>query len=113
MAIKIDVDAALHQLAATRNRIFELLEWHALSRQEQKQPRPPIFDLDTVTADHIRNDLIEMDDLFLSLDLDIAQVLDRPDLECTPRQRDRWRRCREHLEEQVARLRISQRFKRR
>jgi hypothetical protein len=113
MVIRVDVEAALRQLVATRNRIIELLEWQALSVQERRQPKTPIFDLDTVTADHIREDLVEMDNLFFSLDLDVAHVLDRPDLECTPQQRGRWRRRRECLEEQVARLRIGERFKRR
>jgi len=113
MTFQFDVEAALHELAAARDRIFELLEWHAVSLQERKQPRPPIFDLDTVFEDHVRDDLLAMNDLFLSLDMDVAGMLNNPDLDCTPRQLHRWRGLRERLESQVLRLHISERFIRR
>ena len=112
MAIKLDVAGAFRELDSTLSHLKALVEWHKLSTREQQQPTASAFEIAAASQIHVQSDLIETNDLFFSLAIELHLELERGDLDCTPAQRAAWRRRLEHLEGAAAELRITERFKR-
>ena len=98
MAIKLDVAEAFRELGSTLNHLKGLLEWHKLSIWEQQRPMASVFEIAAASQIHVQSDLIDTNDLFFSLAIELHLTLERGDLDCTPAQRKAWRRRLEHLE---------------
>ncbi len=96
----IDIPEALGALGQIVDRIAEMIEWEKLARQERRPCVPPSFQL----ADHFGEEMDSLCSSFISLDIDIHEALDRPDLDCSPEQRRGWRRQLLHLEKQAGEL---------
>jgi hypothetical protein len=110
MVIKADVPGALRQLAATKRRIRELIEWDDLAQQELRPGLPPSFDPHTSLRAQVHDDIRVFYGLFLSLSSDIEQILQRHDLVCAIEDRTTWRRQLDRLENELLQLRIHERF---
>lgn len=109
MAVEVDVEGALRQLAQLRSRLRELLEWEKLALQERDPRRPPGFDPSSSVLADLRAELREMHGHFLHLAIQTDHALKRPDLAGSARQKLRWRNRLDRLQREVARLGLEQR----
>jgi len=110
MVFKVDVEGGLRQLSALRKRMGELIEWDKLAEQEQRPHQAPAFEIHTSLRRGLREDLRSFYGFSLSLAIDIGEVLSRYDFVCTLGDRERWRRRLARLEDELANLRVWEKF---
>ncbi|HOW71094.1 MAG TPA: hypothetical protein PKY77_10875 [Phycisphaerae bacterium] len=106
--MRIDIARALRDLDQLVDRIAELVEWSRLSQQERRSPLPNSFDLN----DHIDEEMLALQICFADAELNIRDVLARPDLEATEDQRRQWQQQLDHIRRRVANCLATGRFNR-
>jgi hypothetical protein len=103
--MKLDIPGALRDLDRLVDRMAELLEWQKLVQQERRGPFTS-FELNH----HLPGDIRTLHARFLNAHLDLREVLGRPNLEASPRQRRRWEQRLQEIEHRFASLPFTGRF---
>lgn len=105
--MQFDVPGTLKELSRLVDRLAELAEWRRLAQSEQRRPFLTSFELDQ----HLDEDMLDLQIRFADLAFFLRELLNRPDLDATPEQRQHWLRELESLEARAARLVVSEKLK--
>jgi hypothetical protein len=105
-------ERALCQLADTRRRLRELLEWEALFREQPKIRREPGFDPSTLELRAVQTDLRNAYGFFLSLASDLSEAIDAVASEgaMEHEQCERWNRRLMRIWQEVGQMRLGERL---
>ena len=93
----INVDASLRQLSSILKQIQEQVALANLANQEVNG-RQQKFQLLQKTRENIQTSIARLNGEFVSLLLDVSQVLEKPDHSAALEKRERWRRRLEQIE---------------
>lgn len=99
----IDIPAILRNLAQLVDRMAEVVEWRRLRMQERSLTFPTSFDL----ADHLDEEMLDLQMAFSAAAHNLRDALDRPDLAASGEEVIRWKKQLEQLEARASQIALT------
>lgn len=104
--MRMNIPAAMRDLTETLQKLRELEEWDLLAKQEHRRDVPPSFQL----SNHVDVDMRVQATAFVSVSLQIQEILNDPALEIREVTRQRWLRRLHNLEQEFAQLAVAEKL---